>query len=108
MREPFGNLYFNSIFSFMSQVFMMKGFKLSKVPVTARRKSPPFGARGLTYSRCGNSALYFISPCLALPCWGIVLRSADRLSDEVPKLNAMARATVTARRLGSEIPRYRR
>jgi hypothetical protein len=28
--------------------FNMKGFRLSKVPMAARRTSPPFGASGLT------------------------------------------------------------
>src|SRR3569623_112196 len=42
--------------------------KLSKVPTAVCRTTPPFGAVGLTYSKCGKSAGYFTSPNSDRPC----------------------------------------
>src|SRR5262249_28390035 len=42
--------------------------KLSKVPDTASRAVPLFGAFALTYSKCPNPAEYFRSPNDDTPC----------------------------------------
>src|SRR5713226_4659047 len=42
--------------------------KLSKVPSAARRTTPPFGACGLTWSKCLKSGGYLGSPNSDRPC----------------------------------------
>ncbi len=55
---------------------MTKGLSVSKVPIAASRIVPPFGASGLTYSKCLKSGPYFRSPNNDMP--GVVIAAAAR------------------------------
>ena len=75
--------------------FRMNGFRLSNVPIAASLTSPPFGAFGLTYSKCLKPGPYLRSPYIESAWPDVAFGWAPGRESVVVRVAASTRSAAT-------------